>query len=71
MVRADLPRSLLDETVIQLAADEPTWDAYVLAHPDATGHHCWRWRNVIEKVFGHRTDTCRLTGLVQLWVCCR
>jgi serine/alanine adding enzyme len=37
------------------AVDEHEWDAYVLSHPDATGHHCWRWRHVIEDAFGHRT----------------
>jgi FemAB-related protein (PEP-CTERM system-associated) len=35
-------------------ADAARWDAYVLAHPDATFFHRAGWRTVIEKSFGHR-----------------
>lgn len=30
------------------------WDAYVDAHPRATGYHLWGWRLPLEQVFGHR-----------------
>lgn len=29
------------------------WDAYVEAHPRATGYHVWAWRAVIERGFRH------------------
>ena len=35
--------------------DRTRWDAYVLAHPDATFFHRAGWQRVIEKAFGHRT----------------
>jgi len=31
------------------------WDAYVAAHPDASGYHQWCWRGLFERVFGHQT----------------
>lgn len=31
------------------------WDRYVEAHPEASGYHFLRWREVIERSFGHRT----------------
>ena len=31
------------------------WDAYVLAHPEATFFHRCGWKRVIEQAFGHRT----------------
>lgn len=31
------------------------WDAYVAAHPEATGYHLAGWRTVIENAFGHQT----------------
>lgn len=37
------------------AGDQPGWDAYVRAHPDASGYHLWRWRRVFETAFGHET----------------
>jgi FemAB-related protein (PEP-CTERM system-associated) len=36
-------------------ADEPTWDAFVAAHPDGTFFHRAGWRRVVERAFGHRT----------------
>jgi FemAB-related protein (PEP-CTERM system-associated) len=36
-------------------ADIPRWDAYVLAHPDATFFHRAGWKRVIEDAFGHST----------------
>jgi FemAB-related protein (PEP-CTERM system-associated) len=35
--------------------DLARWDAYVLAHPDATFFHRAGWKRVIEEAFGHRT----------------
>jgi FemAB-related protein (PEP-CTERM system-associated) len=35
--------------------DEHAWDAFVDAHPAASGYHTWRWRRVFERAFGHRT----------------
>lgn len=35
--------------------DEPRWDAFVHAAPDATFFHLAGWRRVIERAFGHRT----------------
>ncbi len=37
------------------ADDRGRWDAYVLAHPDATFFHRAGWKRVIEDAFGHRT----------------
>lgn len=37
------------------ARDHARWDAYVLAHPDATFFHRAPWQGVIEQAFGHRT----------------
>jgi len=35
--------------------DEAAWNAYVDRHPEACGYHLWRWRQIFEQVFGHRT----------------
>jgi FemAB-related protein (PEP-CTERM system-associated) len=35
------------------AADQPEWDGYVQAHPRAELYHDYRWRSLIESVFGH------------------
>ena len=35
--------------------DAARWDAYVMAHPDATFFHRAGWKAVIEQAFGHRT----------------
>jgi len=35
--------------------DEARWDAYVHAHPSASGYHQIAWRRVLEESFGHRT----------------
>ncbi len=37
-------------------ADGAEWDAFVAAHPAATGNHLWGWRGVYERAFGHRTE---------------
>ena len=29
------------------------WDAFVGAHPDASGYHRWSWRRVVRDSFGH------------------
>jgi FemAB-related protein (PEP-CTERM system-associated) len=37
------------------SATESEWDRFVCAHPDASGYHVWRWRQVFEQAFGHDT----------------
>jgi serine/alanine adding enzyme len=34
---------------------EAGWNAFVSAHPEATGYHLWGWRRVFERAFGHET----------------
>src|SRR5687768_18537843 len=34
---------------------ETEWDRYVLAHPNGTVDHLWRWRHIFDEVFGHRS----------------
>jgi FemAB-related protein (PEP-CTERM system-associated) len=41
--------------VVDAGTDPAAWDAYVAAHPDASGYHLWAWRSIFEDVFGHRT----------------
>jgi FemAB-related protein (PEP-CTERM system-associated) len=36
------------------------WDAFVTAHPEATGYHLWTWRHVFEDTFGH--EACYLAA---------
>ena len=48
--------SRCSDVAVDAAVREPEWDAFVRAHPDATGHHCWGWRRVIEEAFGHPTE---------------
>ena len=40
------------------------WDAFVGAHPDASGYHAWIWRDVFRDAFGHETRylAARLNG---------
>ena len=38
------------------ASSAAEWDAFVNAHPDASGYHLWRWQRVFERAFGHRTE---------------
>lgn len=38
------------------ATDAAAWDAYVQAHPDASGYHLWAWRRVFEDVFHHEAE---------------
>ena len=33
-------------------ADAGAWDAYVLAHPQATSDHLWAWRRILTGAFG-------------------
>ena len=49
----DAPRRVGDIVRLQIAAAQ--WDAFVDAHPEATGYHRWRWREVFERAFGHET----------------
>jgi FemAB-related protein (PEP-CTERM system-associated) len=37
------------------SGEEPRWDAFVHAHPDATFFHLSGWKRVIERAFGHHT----------------
>ncbi len=36
-------------------ADAESWDAFVLANPQATFFHRAGWKTVIERAFGHTT----------------
>ena len=36
-------------------SDKMAWDAYVINHPHGTVFHLTRWKNVIEKTFGHKS----------------
>jgi serine/alanine adding enzyme len=36
------------------------WDAFVHAHPEATGYHLWGWREIFERTFGH--EACYLAA---------
>ena len=48
-VQADVVIHTLGES------DVAHWDAYVLAHPDATFFHRAGWQRVVKQAFGHRT----------------
>lgn len=52
-----MPETALAEVRVRpfADADRARWDAYVLAHPDATFFHRAGWKRVIEAAFGHRT----------------
>src|SRR6185295_5439672 len=47
------------DTTIQVRqlteADEPRWDAFVLACADATFFHLSGWQRIMQSVFRHRT----------------
>jgi FemAB-related protein (PEP-CTERM system-associated) len=38
------------------AANGAEWDAFVAAHPHATGYLEWAWRGVFERSFGHASE---------------
>jgi FemAB-related protein (PEP-CTERM system-associated) len=38
------------------AGERLDWDAYVAAHPDATGYHDWEWGSVFTRAFGHQPE---------------
>ena len=40
---------------IAAGTDAFAWDGYVHRQRGATGYHEWRWRNVFERAFGHRS----------------
>jgi len=40
---------------VQEETDGAAWDAFVQAHPDATGNHRWIWREITRDVFRHRS----------------
>lgn len=50
-----MPASAPDAIDVTTDATEREWDAFVAAHPDASGYHVWRWRRVFEEAFGHET----------------
>ncbi|MGE0813760.1 MAG: FemAB family XrtA/PEP-CTERM system-associated protein [Vicinamibacterales bacterium] len=58
--------------VVEACTDPAAWDAYVEAHPDASGYHLWAWRGIFEGVFRHRTHYLaaqrggRITGVLPL-----
>jgi FemAB-related protein (PEP-CTERM system-associated) len=41
---------------VSAATVEAEWDSFVDAHPESTGYHLWKWRQVFERAFGHRTE---------------
>jgi serine/alanine adding enzyme len=43
------------EIQITSAVSGDEWDRFVLANPDASGYHLWKWRQVFEGAFGHET----------------
>jgi len=52
------PSSLTDNDSaldVSSAVTPAEWDAYVAAHPSASGYHQWCWRGLFERVFGHET----------------
>ena len=40
---------------VELCQDSGPWDAYVETNPRATNYHRWRWKQLIESTYGHRT----------------
>src|SRR5215471_16236484 len=34
-------------------AERALWEAYVAAHPEASGYHEWAWRAIFTQTFGH------------------
>jgi serine/alanine adding enzyme len=44
-----------ESIVVTERIGEAEWDAFVAAHPEATGYHLWAWRRVFEQAFGHQT----------------
>lgn len=57
---------------IVLWKDSASWDAYVESHPQASNYHRWRWKELIEGTYGHRTfylaarDGDRIHGILPL-----
>lgn len=45
------------ETIVEELAEgaAPEWDAYVLAHPEASHYHRAGWSEVVKRAFGHET----------------
>ena len=37
-----------------IATDQKAWDQYVENHPQGTIFHLTKWKNVIEKTYGHK-----------------
>jgi CelD/BcsL family acetyltransferase involved in cellulose biosynthesis len=48
-------KNQLSPLTVTTDPDPAAWDAFVHAHPDATGYHTWIWRDVFRKVFGHES----------------
>jgi serine/alanine adding enzyme len=49
-------RPVASPVVVHADADARRWDAYVMAHPQASGYHRYGWRHVIARAFGHETQ---------------
>lgn len=62
------------QMLVSTAVGEEEWDSFVDGHPEATGYHLWKWRNVFEDAFGHRTEYlaarqgARIAGILPLVV---
>ncbi|MGH9409027.1 MAG: FemAB family XrtA/PEP-CTERM system-associated protein [Vicinamibacterales bacterium] len=50
--------AIASDTVVEMTRDLSArdWDAFVDAHPDATGAHVHGWRGIFEDVLGHRCE---------------
>lgn len=48
--------------------EEPTWDAFVDSHPDATIYHTLAWKRVTEEGLGHRPFYLRARDASGKWV---
>jgi FemAB-related protein (PEP-CTERM system-associated) len=41
---------------VSSAVNEAEWNSFVHGRSDGTGYHQWKWRQVFERAFGHRTE---------------
>jgi FemAB-related protein (PEP-CTERM system-associated) len=44
------------EVALATSVDRAAWDAFVAAHPAATGYHEWEWGSVFKRAFGHQPE---------------
>lgn len=65
---------MADPAVVEVGSGEdPGWEAFVAAHPDANLYHSLAWRNALQEVFRHRPRYLRaerggrVTGILPLF----